>query len=869
VAGFAQLRPEIGHLSGGTRSSFLHLQLYCKATRVHSQQEMERLLLDLKFVLRSLIRSPLFSIVAVLSLALGIGANSAIFSLLDQVLLRSLPVKDPQQLVSLDWDGDFSGYLFGKHTFSYPMYLGFRDGTSGVFSGVIARYPSAVNVGWQGVAERTDAELVSGNYFEVLGISSAVGRPLTPQDDGVRGASPYVVLSYGYWQKRFGGNPRILNATLDVNNQPMTVVGVLPPRFRGTDAGRPADIFVPLAMKAAVTPTWDLMDHREAAWLNVIARLKPGVSQQQAQAAADVVYRHEQQLDVKLNPLMRPQDAKDYVKNKFMVTDAAKGFSRIRESFSTPLIVLMAMVGTLLLIACGNVANLLVARAAARQKEIAVRLSVGASTIAIIRMILVESLVLSVMGGALALLVASWSGSILLRVLPFETFAKVISTKTDTRILLFTLALSAATAVLFGLIPALQAAKPDLMKTLKSEAKSVMGGQFRLRKVMVAAQIALSLLLLIGAGLFTRSLHNLMHMETGMRTDHVLSFALNPSLSGYSGQRSRQLFQAVQTKLAALPGVQTVSAAEAPVLAESNMSYTTRIEGYTAHEHEDLNPDVNHILPGFFSTLGIPLVSGREFTDRDAFGASKVAIINESFAKRFFQGHNPLGRHIGFGDPETAKLDMEIVGMVKDTRTRDLKSKADRQVWTPVLQEEKPSSITFYLRTATDPKAMAATVRQAIRQLDTRLPLYAMKTVDVQVNETHYVDRLLSMLSAAFGALATILAAIGLYGVMAYTVARRTPELGIRMALGAPRSNVLQLVMLEVMMLIATGIGVALPIALALGHYLEQELFQIKSNDPLTLITATSLLILVALTAGYIPAFRATRIDPVTALRWE
>ncbi|MBV9038894.1 MAG: ABC transporter permease [Acidobacteriaceae bacterium] len=830
---------------------------------------MERLLFDLKFVLRSLSRSPLFTAVAVLSLALGIGANSAIFSLLDQVLLRSLPVKDPQQLLSLDWDGDFSGYMFGRHTFSYPMYLGFRNGTAEVFSGVIARYTSAVDVGWKGTAERTDAELVSGNYFEVLGVGSAVGRPLTPQDDQVRGASPYVVLSYGYWQKRFGGNPGVLNQTVDVNNHPMTVVGVLSPHFRGTDAGRPADIFVPLAMKTVVTPTWDLMDHREAAWLNILARLKPGISLKQAQAAADVVYRREQQLDIKLNPLMRPQDAKDYAKNKFTVADAAKGFSRIRESFSVPLVVLMAMVGTLLLIACGNVANLLVARAASRQREIAVRLSVGASAMAIIRMILVESLVLSAAGGALALLVASWSGSILLRVLPFETFANVISTKTDTRVLLFTLTLSVVTAALFGLVPALQVAKPDLIKTLKSEAKSVVGGQLKFRKAMVAAQIALSLLLLIGAGLFTRSLYNLMHTEAGMRTDHLLSFSVNPSLSGYSGQRSRQLFQTVQAKLASLPGVQAVSAAELPVLAENNMSMTTRAEGYRAREHEDLNPDVNHVLPQFFSTLGIPLVSGREFTDRDTFGAAKAAIVNESFVKYFFGGHNPLGRHIGFGDPETAKLDIEIVGVIKDIKNRDLKSKAERQVWTPVLQEEKPSTITFYMRTGNDPNGMIATARQTIRQLDARLPLYAAKTVDTQINETHYVDRLLSMLSAAFGALATILAAIGLYGVMAYTVARRTPELGIRMALGAPRGNVLRLVMREVVMLIAIGIGAALPLALALGRYLEKQLFQIHPNDPLTLLAATGLLTLVALTAGYIPAFRATRIDPVNALRWE
>jgi predicted permease len=830
---------------------------------------MERLLFDLKFVLRSLWRNPLFTIVAVLSLALGIGANSAIFSLLDQVLLRSLPVRDPQQLVSLNWDGDFSGYQFGSNTFSYPMYLGFRDGTSDVFSGVVARFTGAVDVGWKGVAERTDAELVSGNYFQILGVRSAIGRPLTPQDDGARGASPYVVLSYGYWQKRFGGNPGVLNGTIDVNHHPMTVVGVLSPPFRGTDTSRPADIFVPLAMKTIVTPTWDRMDQREAAWLNIMARLKPGVSKSKAQAAADVVYRREQQLDIKLNPLMRPQDAKDYLKNKFMVVDAAKGYSRIRDKFSTPLIVLMAMVGTLLLIACGNVANLLVARAAARKKEIAVRLSVGANARAIVRMILVESLVLSLAGAALALLVASWSGSLLLRVLPFEAFANTISTEIDTRILLFTLTLSILTALLFGLIPALQAAKPDLVATLKSEARSVVGGQLGFRKGMVAAQIALSLLLLIGAGLFARSLHNLTQTGSGMKTDQVLSFSINPSLAGYSGPRSRQLLQTVQAKLGALPGVQAVSAAENAILSNSRMMSTTSVESYRAREHEDLNPVVNHILPQFFSTLGAPLVSGREFTNRDLFGASKVAIVNQSFVKYFFGNQNPLGRHIGFGDPEAAKLDIEIVGVIRDIKSIDLKTKADRQVWTPVLQEDQPSSITFYLRTGNDPKAMASMARQTLRQIDAGLPIHHVKTVEAQINETHYVDRLLSMLSAAFGALATILAAIGLYGVMAFTVARRTPELGIRMALGAPRGNVLWLVMLEVIVLIVVGIGAALPVALGLGHFLQKQLFEIQPNDPLTLLTATGVLILVALTAGYIPAFRATRIDPVNALRWE
>lgn len=824
---------------------------------------------ELKFVLRSLAKSPLFTGVAVLSLALGIGANSAIFSLLDQVMLRSLPVKDPQQLVSLDWDGAFSGFAWGPHTFSYPMYTAFRDNTNTVFSGVMARFGAQIDVGWKGAAERANAELVSGNYFQVLGVGTALGRPLTPGDDSLRNADPYVVLSYGYWQKRFGGNTGVLNQTVYVNGHPMTVVGLAQRGFKGADPGQIADVFVPMMMKAIVTPTWDKMDDRLAIWLNILARLKPGVSASRAEAAATILYRQEQLEDLKVNSHATRKFRRSYLKNKFTLVNAGRGLSSIRDQFSTPLLVLMAMVGTLLLIACGNVANLLVARAAARQKEIAVRRSLGASTLAIVRMVLIESLVLSLSGGALGLLVASWSASILMQILPLGSIAPLISTAPDRRILLFTFAVSIATAVVFGLIPALQIAKPDLVQALKNETRSVIGGQLKLRKGMVAAQIALSLLLLIGAGLFARSLYKLMATATGMRTDHVLSFSIDPSLSGYSDRKARSLFQSLQAQLTALPGVQAASAAEDSLLANNQEMDTTRAEGHPYKEGENLNPTVNHVLPGFFSTMGIPLLAGREFTNRDLFGAAKVAIVNESFARFFFRNRNPLGLHIGFGDPLTVKTDMEIVGVVKDIKQVDLKRPPENQVWTPSLQSEHPSNITFYLRTFTEPDVMASQVRTTVRRIDPSLPVFDVKTLTAQINETQYVDRLISMLSAAFGILATLLAAVGLYGLVAYTVARRTPELGIRMALGAQRSTVLKLVMREVFVLTGIGIGVALPLALGLGRLVEKQLFEIPPADPVTLLGATGLLAVVAMLAGYLPALRATRIDPAIALRWE
>ena len=410
---------------------------------------MERAVSDIKFVLRSFAKSPLFVTVALLSLALGIGANSAIFSLLDQVLLRSWPVRDPQQLVAFDWHGDVSGFVWNMHTFSYPMYKEFRDGSKEWMDGVVARFDAPVDVGWKGAAERKSVEVVSGNYFEVLGVGTAIGRALTPDDDKVKNAEPYVVLSYGYWQKRFGGSPSVLNQVVDVNHRPMTVVGVAERGFRGTDGGNPADLFVPMAMKPAITPTWDKMEDRRAYWLNIIGRVKPGISRKQALAGMTMLYRRGELEDLKVNPNATPRFRREYLQNAFMLTGTGL-LSSIRDQFSTPLIVLMAMVGTLLLIACGNVANLLVARAATRQKEIAIRLSLGATKRAIIGLVLIESLVLSLAGGALGLLVAAWSGSLLMRLLPLETFSQVVSTTPDGRVLLFTSVLSVATALKIG-----------------------------------------------------------------------------------------------------------------------------------------------------------------------------------------------------------------------------------------------------------------------------------------------------------------------------------------------------------------------------------------------------------------------------------
>jgi predicted permease len=827
---------------------------------------------DLRFVVRSLLRSPLFVLVAVGSLALGIGANTAIFSLMDQVMLRSLPIKNPQELVTLKWTGVFSGGQYRGHSpFSFPMYKALRDRTGEVFNGVAADFQEFVDIGWRGVAERAQGYAVSGNYFQTMGVRAALGRTLQPHDDLVKDAEPYVVLSYGYWQRRFGGDPSILNQTVELNGRPMTVVGVLQPGFKGTDIGNPGDIYAPLMMIKQVFPGFDELEVRNSLWLHLFARLRPDVSKKKAAAVALAVYRQEQMEDLKADKDVPTGFSADYMRNKLTVESAGSGISNLKDTFSMPLIVLMSMVGTLLLIACGNVANLLVARAAARQREIAIRISIGASRGAVVRLVLMESLILSLAGAAFGLLLSSWCAALLLRALPFENAADVFSTTPDGRVLFFTLAVSIATGLLFGVLPAVQSLRPDVAPVLKNEAGSVIGGRHvLLRKGLVAAQIALSLLLLIGTGIFAKSLHNIMSSNPGLTTEHILTFSIDPSLENYPDEKVRNTFLALQTRLGTIPGVEAVSGSANAILAERRWMMSVRAQGYTRDERHLLPPMTNAVLPGFFRTLGIKHLAGRDFTEQDRLKSSKVVIVNQEFARHYFGGGNAaVGKHIGFGNPETAKLDMEIVGVVNDFKGLDFKEKTDRYVYLPQLQFDRPGSITFYLRTAANPQSAIESARKIVRDLDPHLPVYGMKTLQVQVSETHYIERLTFMLSATFGILATLLAAFGLYGVMSFAVARRTREIGIRMALGAQRSKVVSMVMAEVALVTALGIGVAIPLALMLGRLVEGQLFEVKANDPVTMAAATALLILVALAAGYTPAMYASRVDPLKALRWE
>jgi predicted permease len=823
---------------------------------------------DVRYAVRTLVKTPAFTLVVVLTLALGIGANTAIFSLTDQVLLRLLPVKSPEQLVLLDGPGAFQGRTFNNGTFSYPMYRDFREENT-VFDGVLARFPSPLTLMTNGQAERVNGELVSGNYFDVLGVRAHLGRTFTQDDDKTPGGHPVVILTHSFWMRRFARDPGVLNRSVTLNGQPMTIVGVAPPGFFGIVVGESPDVLVPVMMKAQMTPTWDDLLNRRSRWLTVMARLKPGVSAAQAESAMNLVYRRINEQEIEEIQNRSKSFRERFVSKHLFLRAGQRGRSDLRQDFSTPILVLMGMVGLVLLIACANVANLLLARGAARQKEVAIRLALGGSRGAIVRQRLIESLVLAAAGALLGLAFAWWTGALLLKMLPFDSGAQTLSASPDIRAIAFAFAGALLTALLFGLAPALQSTRPALVSTLKDESGSVVGGtgHARFRKGLVVAQVGLSVLLLAGAGLFARSLYNLKTLNPGFQADQLLGFSIDPSLNGYSRERSIALFEQLEAGLAQLPDVRSATASVIPLMTNSEWSSTVKVEGYTGKEGEDMNPSVNGIGPGFFATMGQPLVKGREFTVKDVSGAPRVAIINETMAKYFFGTDNPVGRHIGWGRDKV--LDIEIVGVAKDSKSATLRQEAKRFVYVPYMQEAEIGQMTFYVRARGDAAGVGASVRQVALRVDPNLPIFDMKTMTTVMDESLFIERMVAALSVAFGGLATLLAAIGLYGVMSYTVARRTREIGIRMALGAERNSVMWLVLKEVALMVGIGVGVGLPLAVALSRIVQSQLFDLSAHDPIALVTAAAILTSVALAAGYLPARRATRVDPMLALRYE
>jgi putative ABC transport system permease protein len=626
---------------------------------------------------------------------------------------------------------------------------------------------------------------------------------------------------------------------------------------------------VPMMMKAQMTPTWDDLDNRKSRWVNIIGRLKPGVTPEQAEVQLNVVYRQANELEVEALTGATEAMRKRFVEKHLEVLPGGRGLSDLRSQFSVALIVLMAMVGVVLLIACTNIANLLMARATSRQKEFAIRLALGAGRSRIVRQQLVESMLLALGGSLVGLFLANVTGTLLLSALPGAGPAQTLSASADLRVVTFTLLLALATALVFGIVPALHATRPAVTSALKEEAGAVAGGgrQAKVRRGLVVCQVALSMLLLAGAGLFARSLYNLRSIDPGFKTERLIAFSVDPSLSGYDQNRALSLYERLQQELSAIPGVRNVSMSELGALTGSAWGMTIRVDGYQQKENEDMTPSFDGVGPGYFTTMGIPLVRGREFTERDTKDAPRVAVINETMAKYFFGDTDPLGRRFGLGRDAQAKI--EIVGVVKDVRSLTLRDKAVRFAYLPYQQDESLTQLTFYVRTAGAEASASDAIREAVRRFDPNLPVYDMKSMEAQVAESLFVERMVAALSVAFGVLATALAAIGLYGVMSYAVARRTREIGIRMALGAEPGGVLWLVLKEVALLATVGVAAGLIVAFFAARRVESQLFGLSPSDPATLAGAVALLFTVALLAGFIPARRATRIDPLVALRAE
>jgi predicted permease len=829
---------------------------------------------NLKLAVRRLLKTPFVTLVATVSLAMGIGANTAIFSIFNQMLLAELPVVQPDRLVKLGAPGPKPGSnscsSIGdcEEVFSYPM---FRDleRQQDVFTGLAGHREFGANLAYRGQTLSGFGLLVSGSYFPVLGVQPAFGRLLGPDDDRTIGGHFVAVLSHSYWLTRLGGSPSVLNEPLVINGQSMTVVGVAPPGFDGTSLGTRPDVFVPITMRGLMSPGFTGFEQRRAYWVYLFARLKPGVSIERARAALNVPY-HSIINEVEA-PLQQGMSAATMVRfraKQAVVEDGRRGQSLIHREARTPLLLLFSITGIVLLIACANIANLLLARAAARASEMAVRLSLGAKRGQLLAQLLTEACVLAALGGICSLVVGWWTLDFITSILPPEA-TRTMHFELGKPSMFFTAALSLATGLLFGIFPALHSTRPDLVSSLKGAAGQPSGARAasRFRASLVTAQIALSSALLISAGLFLKSLVNVSRIDIGLKVDNVVTFRLSPALNGYKPAASRALFERVEEALATTPSVTGVSASTVPLLAGSNWGTSVYVEGFTVEPDTDNESRYNEVGPGYFRTLGIPLVSGREFTASDAVGAPKVAIVNEAFARKFNLGRDAVGKHMSTGTRD--KLDVTIVGLVPDAKYSDVKRAVPPQFFLPYRQDEQIGRSSFYVRSELDPAQFMGTVRGVIARLDPNLPVQDLKTLPQQVRENVFLDRMISTLAGAFAVLATILAAVGLYGVLAYTVVQRTREIGLRMALGADAGNVRRMVLGQVGRLTLVGGAVGIAAAVGLGRAAKSLLFQIEGYDPAVIAASLALLALVALGAGYIPAHRASRVDPMKALRYE
>jgi predicted permease len=829
---------------------------------------------NLRLAFRTLFRTPFITVIAVISLALGIGANAAIFSLFNQFLLRALPVEDPQRLVNLESPGPKSGSTSCGNAggcdavFSYPMFRDLEQKQT-VFAGIAAHRIFDANLAYRGQTMKGEGVLVSGSYFPILGLRPARGRLLNQNDDRAAGQSNVVVLSHAWWRTRFESSPAVIDDSLVVNGQPMTIVGIAPEAFEGTTLGTQPKVYVPITMRSLMEPGFPGFERRNAYWAYLFARLKPGTSIDQARAGLNQLYRTIiNEVEAPLQKGMSEQTLARFKAKEIVVEPGAKGQSAVTAEAFAPLTVLLCVTGVVLLSACANIANLLLARATKRTGEMAIRLSIGASRRHLITQLLTESVLLAALGGLAGLLVARWTLSLISSLLPADA-AAMIQFHLDGRMIAFLAAVTLGTGLLFGLFPALNSSRPDLASTLKGLAGQPGGARSAryYRSTLATLQILLSMMLLATAGLFTKSLINVSRVDLGIKTDNVITFGIAPQLNAYKPEQSRALFERLEDELSAWPGVTGVTAGMVPLLAGSNWGSNVSVQGFKAEPDTDTHANFNEIGPDYFKTLGVAMLAGREFTRSDGQGAPKVAIVNEQFARKFNLGRDAVGKRMEQGN--SGKLPLEIVGLVPNTKYSEVKDTIPPLFFLPYRQDDRLGFLTFYVRTAREPEQVMGALPALMARIDPNLPLENLRTLPQQVRENVFLDRFVTTLAASFAGLATLLAAIGLYGVLAYTVAQRTREFGLRMALGADPSRVRGIVLRQVMWMTIIGGSIGLGVAVLIGWLVGSLLFEIKGYDPVVLTASVAVLVLVAFVAGIIPAHRASRVDPMTALRYE
>ena len=825
---------------------------------------------DLRFSARSFLRNPAFTTTAVLSLALGIGATTAIYSLVDQVVLHALPVHEPERLVLIDWHGDPLCCGFGTwNLMSYPICRDLQQ-QDRFFEGVLCRAATTVNLSTGGEHRPAAAEIVSGSYFPVLGVNAALGRVLGSDDDGTPGTNPVVVLSYDFWKTQFASAPDVIGRKVLVNQNPMTVIGVAAPSFRGIDVGEVPSLWIPAAMSAQAIPGFASQLDRRMRWMQVLGRLRPEVTAAQAQAGLQPWFKAMLDEDTRRAgfPRVTAERRQRFLASRLELTPAPQGHSPLRRRLAQPLWFLLAATAVLLGLACLNVAGLFLARGSARGREISTRLALGASRGRIGRQLLADSVLLALTGGTLGVVLAPVALQALIAFLPRDAAANALLSTIDSRLLLFTFLVSMVAGVLSGFAPALQAGRASFISALRERSGAATG--VRLRKAIVTVQIAITLILVTGGALFVRTLTGLMAKGPGFETSSLVSFGLDPRRNGYSAKETSQLMRRIHDELRASPGTQSSAVAVAQLLTGGSWSNPMTIQ---TNERSTTDRDVqlNAVSPGFFATLGIRLIAGRDFDERDSRplgeGGYRSAVVNESFVKRYLAGRNPLGARIAQGSGPDVKPDIEVVGVVADFSYRGLREESE-QAYFPIFEGDR-SGGTFYVKVRGTPEGAFQSIRTIVHNADPALPITYFRTLDEQVNRSLNTERILAALSAAFGTLALLLSLVGLYGVMSFVVTQRTREIGIRLALGATRSATVWLVLRDALMMIAAGIAIALPCVWALGRLVESQLYDVKPTDPAMIATATLILCSAALGAALIPARRASAVNPTEALRFE